>query len=124
MPDDFPISLKSWPLKNQDPASTLPTFYQRIEQQRGGFRNVTEESLRQEIAEEEAAAAAGEDNANSDGEKEEEPDRLKALMEAKTEMFHHIQYVYDVLKHAKVLINTPVMLMCSPHKLSILYPFF
>lgn len=91
MPDDFPISLRSWPLKKQDPSSELNTLMSRILLQRGEFRNITEESLRQEIAEEEAAAAAGEDTADSDEEKEEEPDRLKALMEAKQEMFNHIQ---------------------------------
>lgn len=90
MPDDFPISLRSWPLKNQDPMGALPTLIERIDQQRGGFRNITEESLRQEIAEEEAAAAAGEDHAVSDG-GEGEPDRLKALMEARAEMLHNIQ---------------------------------
>jgi mediator of RNA polymerase II transcription subunit 17 len=68
----------------------LPTLIERIDQQRGGFRNITEESLRQEIAEEEAAAAAGEDHAVSDG-GEREPDRLKALMEARAEMLHNIQ---------------------------------
>ena len=70
--------------------SALPTLIERIDQNRGGFRNITEESLQREIAEEEAAAAAGENHAASDGE-EEEPDRLKALMEARAEMLHNIQ---------------------------------
>ena len=95
MPDDFPISLQSWPSKNNDPASTLPTLFQRIFVERGGLRNITEESLRQEIAEEEAAAAAGNEKGASDEEEDEEPDRLKELMTARADMLDHIQYVYD-----------------------------
>lgn len=91
LPQDFPISLQSWPPKNADPASALPTFFQRIYIERGGLRNVTEESLRQEIAEEEAAAAAGEDNGDVEEEAAEEPDRMKELLTARADMLDHIQ---------------------------------
>ena len=89
MPADFPISLQSWPSKQNDPASALPTFFQRIYVERGGLRNVTEESLRQEIAEEEAAAEA-KDNGATEEEVEEEPDRMKELMTARADMLDHI----------------------------------
>ena len=106
MPSDFPISLQSWPSKNNDPATALPTFFSRIYAERGGLRNITEESLRQEVAEEEAAAAAGKDNGGSqDEEAEEEPDRLKELMTARAEMLDHIQYVSDSWRHITILIS-------------------
>lgn len=91
MPDDFPISLQSWPSKNDDPANALPTFFKRIYVERGGLRNLTEEGLRQEIADEEAAAAAGNDNGDVEEDQAEEPDRMKELMTARADMLDHIQ---------------------------------
>jgi len=48
--------------------------------------------LRQEIVEEDAAAVAGEDAVSEDGEEkeEEEPDRVKALQDARMVMLHNI----------------------------------
>jgi mediator of RNA polymerase II transcription subunit 17 len=91
MPEDFPISLQSWPSKNNDPATALPTFFQRIYVERGGLRNITEQSLRQEIAHEEAAAAAGGNGAVEEEQAEEKPDRMKELMTARADMLDHIQ---------------------------------
>jgi mediator of RNA polymerase II transcription subunit 17 len=90
--DDFAISLQSWPLKTPDPIGSLPDLIGRIDEQRGGFRNITEEGLRQEIVEEDAAAVAGEDAVSEDGEEkeEEEPDRVKALQDARMVMLHNI----------------------------------
>jgi hypothetical protein len=59
--------------------------------ERGGLRNATEESLRQEIADEEAAATAGEVHGAREEPAVEEPDRLKELMAAREEMLEHIQ---------------------------------
>lgn len=102
MPSDLPISLQSWPSKNNDPASALPVFFSRIYAERGGLRNITEEGLRQEIAEEEA----GKDNGASDDEEaDEEPDRLNELMTARAEMLDHIQYASESWRHVKILIS-------------------
>jgi mediator of RNA polymerase II transcription subunit 17 len=103
---DFPISLQPSPSK-PDSAGELSSLFARIYDERGGLRNITEESLRQEIAEEEAAAAAGEDNVASDAEEEpeEEPDRLKTLMTARADMLVRIQYVHSLQENVKTLIN-------------------
>jgi mediator of RNA polymerase II transcription subunit 17 len=96
LPQDFPISLQPWSSKNNDHARVLPAFFQRVYVERGGLRNVTEESLREEIAEEEAAAAAGEGDGADEEAVEEEPDRAKELMTARADMLDHIQYVWDL----------------------------
>ena len=91
MPADFLISLQSWPSKESDHASIPPTFFQRIYAERGGLRNVTDEGLRREIAEEEAVAAAGGAvGTPREEEVEEEPDRMTELMTARADMLDHI----------------------------------
>ncbi len=91
MPNEFAISLRSWPANNGHDPSALPTMIQRINFERGGFLNITEESLRQEIAEEEMNGQDEEDTSSS--EEEEEPDRLKELMIAREELLGQIEYV-------------------------------
>lgn len=91
LPPDFPISLQSWPSNARDPSTSLPTFFQRIYAERGGLRNVTEESLREEIAAEEAAAAAGADNEPEEEDARAEPDRMEELMAARADMLDDIQ---------------------------------
>jgi len=66
---------------------------QRIRDERGGFLNANEESLRREIAE---AGADDEDDGTSeeeDDEEEEKPDRQKELMKAREEMLAQIEFV-------------------------------
>ncbi len=79
IPGNFPISLRAWPSAKGD-GQQLP-FIQRIDYERGGFLNVTEESLKQEIAE--AEASSGDDdeagNAPSNDGQAEEPDRNKGF---------------------------------------------
>lgn len=83
IPADFPISLQSWPSKDKDLNSALPALISRINLERGGFRNLTEESLKQEIAE--AEAGEGEES-SSDEDEEEKPDRMKELLSAREKM--------------------------------------
>ena len=86
IPNEFPISLQSWPLKEKDPNSALPALIQRINIERGGFRDLSEDGLRQEIAE--AEAGEGEDSSD---EEEEKPDRLKELVAAREEMLQNLE---------------------------------
>ena len=53
--DQLLISLRAWPAKDVEQHS-LPFLISRINQQRGSFRNITEQSLEEEIQ----AAKAGE----------------------------------------------------------------
>jgi hypothetical protein len=85
IPPEFPISLRSWPT-DTDFKSDLPELIRRINFERGGFREISEESLRQEIAEEEANA--GDDSSEED--EEEKPDRTKELFTAREEMIDQI----------------------------------
>jgi len=88
IPNGFPISLQSWPSTEEDPNSALPVLIQRINFERGGFRELTEEGLRQEIAEAEAENA--EDDSSED-EEEEKPDRMKELMTTREEMLGELE---------------------------------
>src|SRR4051812_18835956 len=91
IPNEFPISLQSWPTKEKDPNTALPELIRRINIERGGFRDLSEDGLRQEITE--AEAGAGEDD-SSDEEEEEKPDRLKELVTARDEMLQQLEYVF------------------------------
>ena len=94
IPREFPISLWSWPTKNNDLTNALPTLIQRINAERGGFRNLREDTLLQEISEAEAAASADKGDGSSDGEDEEvKPDRLQEVLKARGEMMAFLEYV-------------------------------
>ena len=79
------------PSSNSSDRNDLSKIIERINIERGGFQNITEESLRQEIAE--AELDNGSENDSSDAESEEEPDRLKQLMTARDEIIGQIEYV-------------------------------
>lgn len=93
VPPDFELSLRAWP--KDDNGSALPTLIQRINTERGDFRNLTEEDLLAEIEKEEASGVkvAHEDDASSESEEEAEPDRSKEVMEQKQQMMEWLQYV-------------------------------
>jgi mediator of RNA polymerase II transcription subunit 17, fungi type len=94
IPNNFPISLRSWPSSNSNNPNSLPSLIQRINFERGGFRDISEESLRQEIAAAEAESSPGEEDGSSEEEDgEEEPDRMKELMTAREEMLVQLEYV-------------------------------
>lgn len=93
IPPDFALSLRAWP--KEDNGSALSTLIQRINTERGDFRNLTEEDLEAEIAREEALGVeeAHEDDASSESEDETEPDRVKEVMEQKQQMLMWLEYV-------------------------------
>lgn len=92
IPPDFALSLRAWPTDNN--GSALPTLIQRINTERGDFRNLTEDDLGAEIAREEALGvkAAHEDDVSSEDEDEAEPDRAKEVMEKKQQMLMWLEY--------------------------------
>jgi mediator of RNA polymerase II transcription subunit 17 len=94
IPNDFPISLRSWPSKQNDLKTGLPTLIQRINLERGGFREISEESLKQEIANVVAAGTSsnGASDDEEEAEEENEPDRLKEVMTVREEMLGHVEY--------------------------------
>jgi len=93
IPNDFPASLKPWPSTTGKDSSALADTIRRINIERGGFINISEDGLSQEIAEAEAGNEGEENGSSEEEEAEEEPDRLKELMNAKGEMLMQIEYV-------------------------------
>lgn len=89
IPPAFPISLRSWPSNAKD--NDLSTIIQRINFERGSFLNITEENLRQEIAEAEVIKEVIGEDESSEEEEEEEPDRLKELMTGRDEMLRELE---------------------------------
>lgn len=87
LPSQFPISLRSWPSANSD--DELPSIISRINSERGGFLNITEESLRHEI-EEELNNNAG---SSSSSEDEEEPGTVKKVTAARDQLILDLEYV-------------------------------
>jgi mediator of RNA polymerase II transcription subunit 17 len=89
---DLQISLRAWP--SDDPnANSLPPLIERINKQRGDFRNITEQSLEQEIRDLELGHA---DQAEENGEvdiKKENVDRLKEIQDARQDILSQIGLV-------------------------------
>jgi mediator of RNA polymerase II transcription subunit 17, fungi type len=96
LPNQFPISLRSWPSNDGDLNKSLPLLIQRINSERGGFLDLDEDALREEIAKAAAGAETGEDGAASPEEEEEKPDRMKELMTARDEMLAQIEYAQSL----------------------------
>lgn len=98
IPNGFPISLKSWPSKDND-AIDLPTFFQRVNFERGGLTKFDEASLRDEIFEEEAAKSLGvEDNPSDEGEPEEEEKEKVATREELLTMLAYAESLSDDMR--------------------------
>ncbi|RDW66787.1 hypothetical protein BP5796_09536 [Coleophoma crateriformis] len=93
IPDQFPISLRAWP-SEENSVNALPSLISRINFERGDFRNVSEESLREEIRQIEAGTGANAEDDGSSDEEEEQPDRLKELMTAREEMVMQIEQAH------------------------------
>ncbi|CAD6443785.1 d316de0b-e674-447d-8bce-7a5d8d82e475 [Sclerotinia trifoliorum] len=95
LPHGIPISLRPAPT----PANSsipLPLLIARINAERGGFRNLSEDSLRQEIAEAELGEDDEENESSSeDGEAEEEPDRMKELLTARDEILGQLEHAHN-----------------------------
>jgi mediator of RNA polymerase II transcription subunit 17 len=93
LPNEFPVSLRSWPSRDGDPNHTLPSLIQRISSERGGFLGLDEDALRREIAEAEAENEEDEDDGASVEAEDEKPDRMKELMTAREDILGQIEYV-------------------------------
>lgn len=92
IPDDSRVSLRPAPIANNN-SIPLPQLIARINAERGGFRNISEDSLRQEIAEAEFGPKEEEDESSSeDGEPEEQADHLKELLTARDEILGQIEH--------------------------------
>ncbi|KAM0161846.1 hypothetical protein ACHAPC_001491 [Botrytis cinerea] len=95
LPSNHPLSLRPAP-NTSSTSIPLPQLIARINAERGGFRNISEDSLRLEIAEAEAGGNEEENESSSeDGEAEEEPDRLKELLTARDEILGQIEHAHN-----------------------------
>jgi hypothetical protein len=91
IPGQFPISLRAWPSKD-DKAVPLSSLISRISNERGSFREVTEEGLAEELKKDEAGIDSSKDYGGSEVEDiEEEPDRLNELMIAQGEILGQLE---------------------------------
>ncbi|MCJ1484759.1 RNA polymerase II mediator complex subunit [Schaereria dolodes] len=89
--EELSLSLKSWPTRNLD-IESLPFLISRINEQRGGFRNVSEEGLEDEIRALNAGQLEPESETNEQQE-EDSPDpksRREALVAAREEIIKQI----------------------------------
>jgi hypothetical protein len=102
LPSDFAISLKARPSSKTN--ANLPSLIERINIERGGFQTITEESLRQEIAEAELENEDGDEDGTSD-EEEEEPDRMKELVTSREEILGQIEYALPQPQSVQLLIE-------------------
>lgn len=98
IPNGFPISLKSWP-SNTKTAVDLPTFFQRVNFERGGLTKFNEATLREEIQEDELSKSQGvEDEQGEDVEMkgaEEEKGKV-ATREELLSMLRYVQSLFGV----------------------------
>lgn len=97
MADSFSLPLRSV-TKNDSTKNSLPVRIAQINSQRGSFRNVTEQSLQEEI---EAAKARGsveeEEELNRTGDDDNVPDRQEQLMKSRTEIMEFAAYGIDCI---------------------------
>jgi mediator of RNA polymerase II transcription subunit 17 len=91
IPGQFPISLRAWPSKDEK-AVPLSSLISRINNERGSFREITEEDLSEELKKDEAGLDSSKDDDESEVEDvEEEPDRSKELMKARGEILGQLE---------------------------------
>lgn len=91
IPPSFPLSLRPWPRERPD-ADPLPYLISRIHEQRGHFRNITENGLIEEI-QAESDGAVKEEETDSEDERAQEQDierRRREVYEARGEMIRNI----------------------------------
>ncbi|KAA8568905.1 hypothetical protein EYC84_007882 [Monilinia fructicola] len=95
LPSGIPLSLRPAPTNTSNSSIPLPQLIARINAERGGFRNLSEDSLRQEIAEAELGGDEEENESSSEEEVEEEPDRMKELLTARDEILGQIEHAHN-----------------------------
>ena len=91
----FPLSLRPWPTQGTE--DDLETTISRIFESRGHFKNITEQSLTEEIKQQHAS---GEDAYSDAGEADEDAEELdpkarrEKVLAAKAEMWQSLEYVH------------------------------
>ncbi|KAI1080109.1 subunit 17 of mediator complex-domain-containing protein [Whalleya microplaca] len=88
-----PFSLRPWPINDKKPKN-LAEFIARVNAERGGFRNLTEAKLRDEIK----AQEDGVDVEGSDGEsdsEESDADKSKSVVVAREEILRNIEIAHQ-----------------------------
>ncbi len=91
MTDNLMLSLQASPKSDPDKHS-LPFLISRINEQRGSFRNVNEESLKEEIRGLEAGQAERVEDSGDDEEANEDRSRREQLALAREEMLRQVTY--------------------------------
>ncbi|KAI1662891.1 subunit 17 of mediator complex-domain-containing protein [Daldinia decipiens] len=86
-----PFSLRPWPIGDKKPKN-LGEFISRINVQSGGFRNVTEAKLREEIAAQQHGRVEAE---GSSDEEEDEDVELKSVTAAREEFLKNIEVAHQ-----------------------------
>ncbi|KAI0883863.1 subunit 17 of mediator complex-domain-containing protein [Annulohypoxylon maeteangense] len=107
-----PFSLRPWPTGDKKPKN-LSEFITRVNAERGGFRNMTETELREEIAAQEDGHI--EVDRSSDGEEEEETDtdKPKNVMITREEFLKNLEFA-----HQSAMLGLDfISLLCSKNKL-------
>ncbi|KAI1460118.1 subunit 17 of mediator complex-domain-containing protein [Annulohypoxylon moriforme] len=107
-----PFSLRPWPTGDKKPKN-LSEFITRVNGERGGFRNLTEAQLREEITTQEDGQI--EVDRSSDGEEEEETDvdKLNNVMVAREEFLKNLEFA-----HQSAMLGLDfISLLCSKNKL-------
>lgn len=90
-PNPSPFSLRPWPIGDKKPKN-LGEFIARVNAERGGFRNVTEAKLREEIAAQEDGRVEIERSSDEEEEEEEtDADKSKNVMEARDEVLKNLE---------------------------------
>lgn len=115
-----PFSLRPWPHGDRKPKS-LGEFIARVNSERGGFRTVTEESLRKEIEAQENGAdetnGADEMDLDSDEEADSAVVKIEDIVEAKSEVMRNAEYVQSCLQgtvHQHYGCMLTLLKHCSP----------
>lgn len=87
-----PFSLRPWPIGDKKP-KTLADFITRVNTQLGGFRNITEAKLREEIAAEENGRVEVEGSSEEDEEEDEDAgaDKPKTVADLREEFLKNIE---------------------------------
>ncbi|KAK6086058.1 RNA polymerase II mediator complex component SRB4 [Seiridium cupressi] len=92
-----PFSLRPWPTGDKKPKH-LGEFIARVNAERGGFRNVTEVDLRQDIqAKDEGRLNSSNSSPEGDSESDDEADgnKSKTIIEAREEFLRNIDFAHQ-----------------------------
>lgn len=81
-----PLSLRAWPAKDSGAPPPLSLLIDRIRSQKGDFRNVSEQSLEDEIAALGPSGLVPEESLDSDADEEEEKPKREQLLIVKKEL--------------------------------------